>query len=112
LSCHISGNHPNIYKAIDCLKLEETNSSISYYRAVKGEKPDTYRRKLDLFKDANINMLKRMIINSEISIKTYINNIVVLFCISYKKKKNNKDDESTSESEDISSDSDESDVNI
>jgi len=63
--------------------------------------------------DANINMLKRMIINPEISIKTYINNIVVLFCISYKKKKSNKDDDvSTSESEDNSSDSDESDVNI
>ena len=109
MSNHISTNHPNIYKAIDVLKSEETNSSLSYYRAVKGDKPDTYRRKLDVFKDSNITMLKNMLNNSQISIKAYISNIVNLFCLNYKKKKANKEDKdssSSSESEDNGSDSD------
>lgn len=102
---------PNIYKAIDVLKSEETNSSLSYYRAVKGDKPDTYRRKLDVLKDSNINMLKNMLNKSEISIKAYISNIVNLFCLNYKKKKANKEGKDSSsscssESEDNGSDSD------
>ena len=94
----------NIYKAIEVFQKEEVNSALKYERAnnpdPKINKPP-YRRNLDIAKEAELKICQSLLKEGSISLEVYVEKVIGFYEFYRKPEK-----ESDSESDDLSTDSD------
>jgi hypothetical protein len=111
LKTHVSIAHPDIYRAIEKLKVKEVDAGVKYYKALKGEKAPP-RIKLYVINDALLVSYKQMLLDQDISLETYAKYLVKTFDFSKLEKKikdaEADDDDSDAESVSDSSSSDDS----
>ncbi|CAF0710880.1 unnamed protein product [Brachionus calyciflorus] len=106
LKTHVS----SIYKSIELFQTQETNAFVKYRHALEN-KPAQPRKKLDIGKDNELRIYKKMLEEKNIDIEVYIKYILPLFSFNKKKSDSNdeKDSDSEDEDEDIVESSDEED---
>lgn len=102
LKLHIGVAHPNIYKSIEFFQKQETVSYLKYQNAI-ANKPPPRRKKLDIGKDNELHIYKKMLREGDINLTGYLRHILHLFSFRLNKsssKKPDQPDSDSSESED------------
>ncbi|CAF0891302.1 unnamed protein product [Brachionus calyciflorus] len=92
LKDHVSRAHPSIYKSKEIFQTQETNAFVKYKHALE-DKPAPPRKKLDIGKDNDLRIFKKMLSENSIDIEVYIKQVMTLFSFKSNKKNASNDDE-------------------
>ncbi|CAF0811911.1 unnamed protein product [Brachionus calyciflorus] len=111
LNSHLSIARPDIYKVVAKFKVEEVDSSLKYIRALNNERPPP-RKKLYIINDALLLNQKKMLLDKDISIDTYVKYTIQVLDFSklekkLKDKQIDEDSSDESDSDELSSSDDE-----
>lgn len=108
LKNHVSRAHPDIYKSIQVFQTQETSAFVKYKHALEGE-PAPPRKKLNIGRDNEIKIYKKLLNEGSISIDVYVKHIIPFFSFRKNKKKDKAADVSDSSEdsgEDVEDDDD------
>ncbi|RNA39972.1 hypothetical protein BpHYR1_012437 [Brachionus plicatilis] len=114
LKLHVMRTHPNIYKSSEVFQIQET-ATFTKYKHVLLKRPAPSRKKLDVGKDTELKIYKKMLDENNIDVGVYIKNVMPLFSFRNKRKQQNSDEkepepDSEDEDEDLVGSSDEEDT--
>ncbi|CAF1114729.1 unnamed protein product [Brachionus calyciflorus] len=78
LKNHVSRAHPDIYKSIQVFQTQETAAFVKLKHALDG-KPAPPRKKLNIGRDNEIKIYKKLLREGNINIDVYVNNLLLFF---------------------------------
>ncbi|CAF0719086.1 unnamed protein product [Brachionus calyciflorus] len=99
LKNHVSRAHLDIYKSFQVFQTQEHAAFVKYKHALDG-KPAQPRKKLNIGRDNEIKIYKKLLKEGNINIDVYVNNLLPFFSFRKNKKKDKAADISDSSDED------------